>query len=160
VERLEAEKRHLVEVLAAHAPSCAKRPRRSSSNSANNAPGGGDGNDYCLLPTDSNGHHGSLYPHGPQPDIEAVSFPELKYSVHQNALLPDTTTSGAPPFLDAPDQAKTAVKDDGKQRRHFKSSCSFARTTGGPSQDQQYFFAAKSRCLSYGFQMDNRCVAL
>jgi hypothetical protein len=155
VERLEAEKRHLVEVLAAHAPSCAKRPRRASSG-ANNPPSGGDENEYCL-PTDNNGHHGSFYPHGPQPELEAVSFPELKYPSEQNALLSDASTAGQAPFLDAPSQTKNS-KDDCKQIRHFKSSCSFART--GPSQDQQYFLAAKARCLSYGFQMDNRCVAL
>jgi hypothetical protein len=59
------------------------------------------------------------------------------------------------------------INDDRKQRRHFKSSCSFvgASSTAGTSstttsQETPYFLATKSRCLSYGFQIDNRCVAL
>jgi hypothetical protein len=49
--------------------------------------------------------------------------------------------------------------DDSKHRRHFKSSCSFVGSTA-TRQEPHYFLATKSRCLSYGFQIDNRCVAL
>ena len=141
VERLEVEKRHLVEVLAAHAPSCAKRARRaSSSSSATNGPSGGDGN---------------YYSRGPPPELGPAGYDDFKYSAEQSSLLPDTDSA----FLDVPEEVETMKCDDeGKHRRHFKSSCSFSPS--GTSQEQQYFLAAKSRCLSYGFQMDNRCVAL
>ncbi len=185
VQRLEVEKRHLMDVLAAHAPSCAKRPRRSGC-----SVGGGRNDDGYRLP--STADQGSLssaaavpplpsapfYPRGPSSsslETEGDSYGNLTFSSDQDDLVTDVRQrhiSLESAFLadneeeDEEEEVKN-INDDRKQRRHFKSSCSFvgASSTAGTSstttsQETSYFLATKSRCLSYGFQIDNRCVAL
>jgi len=149
-----------VEVLAAHEPTCAKRPRRASNNTS--ASGGENANDdYRMGGDNNNGHHAPYFSHAPQPDLGQVSFEEFTYPADESsALLPDTGSSHLRAAeVAGPSETNRKISDSqGKHRLHFKSSCSFART--GSSQEQPYFLAAKSRCLSYGYQLDNRCVAL
>ena len=176
-----------MDVLAAHAPSCAKRPRRSGCHA-----GGGRNDDGYRLP--STADQGSLssvaagpplpsapfYPRGPSSsslETEGDSYGNLTFSSDQEDLVTDVRQrhiSLESAFLadneeeeEEEEEEVKNINDDRKQRRHFKSSCSFvgASSTAGTSstatsQETPYFLATKSRCLSYGFQIDNRCVAL
>ncbi len=175
-----------MDVLAAHAPSCAKRPRRSGCNV-----GGGRNDDgYRLPPTADQGSLSSaaavphlpsapFYPRGPSSaslETEGDSYGNLTFASDPEDLDTDVRQrhiSLESAFLadneeeDEEEEEVKNINDDRKQRRHFKSSCSFvgASSTAGTSstttsQETPYFLATKSRCLSYGFQIDNRCVAL
>ena len=185
---MEVEKRHLVEVLAAHAPSCAKRPRRGGASShVNNGTtaGGKDAfdADYHLLTAAAADNNGAItsaagLPSSSSPFYrqqrgnshhpESASFQELKFASEHN--VPDVGErhlSIDSAFLgdneEEEEEEENEVKninDDLKHRRHLKTSCSFSSGNSTASQEVPYFLATKSRCLSYGFQIDNRCVAL
>jgi hypothetical protein len=183
VQRLEVEKRHLMDVLAAHAPSCAKRPRRSGCNAVG---GKNDDVEYRLPSTADQGSLSSavplpsapFYPRGSSSlEMEGDNYRNFTFSSDQEDLVTDVRQrhiSLESAFLadneeeeeddEEGEEEVKSINDDRKQRRHFKSSCSFVGGSTGASsatsQETPYFLTTKSRCLSYGFQIDNRCVAL
>jgi len=151
ISRLEAEKRHLVEILALHEPSCAKRPRRDTSSSSA-----------------SNEDDNFRKPAVPPP---RGGGPPAKYR-RQDSLLDTLEILENLDNLDDIDQyaaghhhqpaqnrpAPAKDKEDNsspKESGNSYKSCSFSRSK------QSYFLVNKPKSLSYsGFRMDNRCVAL
>jgi len=145
ISRLEAEKRHLVEILALHEPSCAKRPRRDCSNEDDNfripavPPPRGGGPPAKFRRQDSL--------------LDTLEILENLDDIDQYAAAGHTAATQESGGGGGGGCADTAglTKESGNSYK----SCSFSRSK------QNYFLVNKPRSLSYnGFQMDNRCVAL
>jgi len=152
ISRLEAEKRHLVEILSLHEPSCAKRARRDSTVNEDD-----DNFRIPAVPPQRGGGPPAKYRRqdslldtleilGNLDDID-------QYAGHQPTTAPTTeiTGSGGAGGAINADNNTTTAKESGNSYK----SCSFSRSK------QNYFLVNKPRSLSYnGFQIDNRCVAL
>jgi len=152
ISRLEAEKRHLVEILALHEPSCAKRPRRD--NSANE-------DDNFRIPAVPPPRGG-----GPPAKFRRQDSLLDTLEILENLDDIDQYAAGQQPPVGKQEtggDVTTVIGDEGspsttaaaKEPGNSYKSCSFSRSK------QNYFLVNKPRSLSYnGFHMDNRCVAL
>lgn len=138
ISRLEAEKRHLVDILSMHEPACAKRPRLEQSNE--------DDSNFRV------------------PAVPVARGPPPRLS-RQDSLLQTLEILGSLEDLveydeeeeenpQSAEQKSSSAQEDDISNRPF-SSCSFSRSK------QNYFLANNPKSLSYsGFQLDNRCIAL
>jgi len=135
ISRLEAEKRHLVEILALHEPTCAKRPRRETNSNED---------DKFRIP--------AVPPQRGPPRfrrqdslMDTLEILENLDDIDQLANIQSNNKSSSGGKEAAP----------GKDSGNTYKSCSFSRSK--PS----YFLVNKPKSLSYsGFRMDNRCIAL
>ena len=150
ISRLESEKRHLVEILALHEPTCAKRPRRDLPSS-----------DETRTPKDEANSHTPSVPGVSRQEsllqtleiLENLEFTQTKDEKDEPEDFHDETTDSSEDGYSKP----LSSKDEPRRKNDEFKSYSYPSST-----QSSYFVANKPTSLSYqhSFSIDSRCIAL